>query len=99
MIIRRLSFLLVTVLAFCAVETVAVSAQSATASLSGVTIDQHDALLPGVSITVSNEDTGFQRTVNTNRDSFFVLTLLPPRLSTCLWAGRFLPSTASDAPT
>src|SRR5689334_23817014 len=42
------------------------SAQVNTATLSGTVRDESGAVLPGVSVTVQNQDTGISRTVTTN---------------------------------
>ena len=55
-----------------------VYAQGATATLSGVVLDQTGAVIPGVSIAVISIAQGFQRTTNTNEEGIFVVPLLPP---------------------
>jgi hypothetical protein len=54
------------------------SMQSPTATLSGTVVDEHDALVPDVRITVTNADTALQRKVITNGEGYFSVTLLPP---------------------
>src|SRR5258708_40259559 len=53
-------------------------AQSASATLSGTVEDEHGAVIPGVSITVTNNATGAQRQATTNGEGYFVVPLLPP---------------------
>lgn len=53
-------------------------AQGATATLSGVVIDQAGAVIPGANIAVINIAQGFQRTTTTNDEGIFVVPLLPP---------------------
>lgn len=54
------------------------SAQTTTATLSGSVVDQKDAVVPDVKISVINAAQGFQRTAVTNSDGVFVVPLLPP---------------------
>jgi len=55
-----------------------VYAQGATATLSGVVIDQTGAVITGVNIAVISIAQGFQRTATTNDEGIFVVPLLPP---------------------
>jgi hypothetical protein len=52
--------------------------QSPTATLSGVVVDESDALVRSVNITVTNADTALRRETITNGDGYFSVTLLPP---------------------
>ena len=56
----------------------AVQAQSATATLSGIVMDQNGALIRGANIAVINTAQGFQRNTVTNEEGTFVIPLLPP---------------------
>src|SRR5260370_2943877 len=53
-------------------------AQSASATLSGTVEDTNGAVIPGVTITVTNNATGAQRQTTTNGEGYFVVPLLPP---------------------
>jgi len=54
------------------------SAQGGRSEISGTVTDSGDAVLPGVTVTVTSDDTGLQRTAVTSGDGKFVLpTLLP----------------------
>ncbi|MBI4887926.1 MAG: carboxypeptidase regulatory-like domain-containing protein [Acidobacteria bacterium] len=53
------------------------SAQLSTAQLSGRVTDESGAILPGVTITVSQTDTGFMRSDVTDGNGSYVLTNLP----------------------
>jgi len=55
-----------------------VYAQGATATLSGVVMDQAGAVVPGVNIAVISIAQGFQRTTTTSDEGTFVVALLPP---------------------
>jgi hypothetical protein len=55
-----------------------VYAQSATATLSGVVIDENGAVISGANIAVISVAQGFQRTADTNEEGSFVVSLLPP---------------------
>jgi Carboxypeptidase regulatory-like domain len=54
------------------------SMQSPTATLSGTVVDERDAVVPEVKITVTNADTSLRRSVMTSREGYFSVTLLPP---------------------
>src|SRR3954466_4392530 len=73
---RFLRTLLLGVLFVSAITTVA-SAQLSTAELSGKVTDSTGAILPGVTVTVTQTDTGFTRTVVTDSDGAYLLTNLP----------------------
>jgi hypothetical protein len=53
------------------------SAQLSTAQLSGRVIDQSGAVLPGVTVTVNQTDTGLTRSVTTGTDGAYVVPNLP----------------------
>lgn len=52
--------------------------QVATASLSGTVVDESDAVVPNVKITVMNAGTALERRAVTDSDGYFVLHLLVP---------------------
>lgn len=54
------------------------NAQSATASLSGVAMDEKGAVVAGAKITLVNAATALKREAKTNSDGLFTLPLLPP---------------------
>lgn len=56
----------------------AIRAQSATASLSGIVVDEHGAVITGAEITILNLSTALQRQTRTDGDGYFVVPLLPP---------------------
>src|SRR5690348_8668530 len=62
--------------AFC--SCLLVLTQSATATLSGTILDQNGAVVPGVTVTVTNKGTSAQRQATTNEDGYFTIPLLPP---------------------
>src|SRR5689334_20367386 len=53
-------------------------AQSATATLGGVVMDENGAVISGANIAVISIAQGFQRTADTNEEGSFVVSLLPP---------------------
>lgn len=59
-------------------SSIAVYAQGATATLSGIVTDQNDAVVPGVNVAVISITQGFQRFATTNQEGTFVVPLLPP---------------------
>jgi hypothetical protein len=56
------------------------SAQITTATVSGVVADETGGVLPGVSVTITNVDTGFSRSVLTNGGGAYHAAGLPPGL-------------------
>lgn len=59
-------------------------AQTATATLTGVIVDETAAILSGVRVTVLNAETRLERTASTNGEGLFVVPLLPPGRYTVL---------------
>ena len=55
-----------------------VSAQSASATLSGTVMDEDGAVIPGVNIAVISIAQGFERNTTTNSEGIFVVPLLSP---------------------
>ena len=55
-----------------------VFAQAGTASLTGTVTDDQGAVLPGVTVTISNASNGFIRTTATAGDGTYQLLALPP---------------------
>jgi Carboxypeptidase regulatory-like domain len=53
-------------------------AQSAATSLSGLVIDEKDAVIAGAGVTLLNPATGFQRETKTNEEGIFTFHFLPP---------------------
>jgi outer membrane receptor protein involved in Fe transport len=52
--------------------------QSTTGNIEGHVVDQNGAVVPNVSITATNVDTGFSKTAQSDADGKFVIVLLPP---------------------
>lgn len=71
--------LAVTASLFCLAAVIAISAQSETgsASLEGTVRDQNGAVIQGAAVAVKNTETGLERTVTTNSEGGFVVTVLP----------------------
>lgn len=55
-----------------------VRAQSATATLSGTVVDEHDAVVAGATVSVLNPATGLKRTSTTSEAGFYSFAALPP---------------------
>jgi Carboxypeptidase regulatory-like domain/TonB dependent receptor len=53
-------------------------AQPAMATLSGMVLDEHGAVIAGARITILNLDTARQRGASTNGEGYFAIPLLPP---------------------
>ena len=64
--------------AFLLLAGASASAQQSTARLSGRVTDQSSGVLPGVTVTVTQTDTGFTRTDVTDANGSYVLPNLPP---------------------
>src|SRR5260370_20128254 len=64
-------------LALCALPFAAL-AQSSTATLSGSIVDQNNAVVPGVTVTVENTNTGLKRQATTSDQGYFTISLLQP---------------------
>ncbi len=62
---------------FLSVINVSGQSQATTGLIQGTIFDPNGAVVQGASITVKNQDTGFQRTVTSNSDGFFTAPLLP----------------------
>jgi hypothetical protein len=75
-LIVRLCLLALLILA----TAVAVFAQSqaTTGNIEGTVVDPNGAVVPNVTITANNVDTGFEKTAQTNDDGTFVLSFLQP---------------------
>src|SRR5262245_1683448 len=69
---RTLSILFVCAAA-CVIVVPAATAQSTLASLTGTIADQSGGVLPGVSVTLTNAATGFERSVTTDELGAFQL--------------------------
>jgi len=77
---KKLSFALLAISAiafFSSVAPISIFAQTATATLVGRTIDETDATLPGVKITLTQTTTGQTRTVTSDESGNYVFLLLP----------------------
>lgn len=64
-------------LALCLVFAGHAGAQTVTGTLSGRVTDATGGVVPGVKITVKNEDTGFTREATTNEEGYFLISFLP----------------------
>jgi outer membrane receptor protein involved in Fe transport len=63
--------------AVCLAAAARVAAQSATGSIEGTIVDQSGALMPGVTVTVEQLETGTTRTAVTDENGIFRMPLLP----------------------
>ena len=80
-----------------ALMTASSALAQATSTFNGRILDQGDAVLPGVTVTVTNQNTGVVRTTVTNDEGLYFMPGLEPglyRLSTDLTG--FAPSTRDD---
>lgn len=79
-LVRKVSWsALVTLLTALALPAAALGqSQATTAEINGRVADAQGGVLPGVTVTATNPETGYNRTVVTNEQGAFVLPLLPP---------------------
>ena len=61
----------------CAISAFAQS-QSTTGNIEGRVLDQNGAVVPNVSVSATNQDTGFGKTTVTSADGRYIFVLLPP---------------------
>lgn len=59
-------------------QPISVHAQNTGATLQGVVSDQQHAMLPGVTMTITNIDTGLSRSVVTDLNGWYRAAALPP---------------------
>ncbi|HTK26667.1 MAG TPA: carboxypeptidase-like regulatory domain-containing protein, partial [Pyrinomonadaceae bacterium] len=69
--------LIVVTLTLCAFTAFSQS-QSTTGNIEGRVVDQNGAVVPGVAVAATNQDTGFGKTVMTDADGNYIFVLLPP---------------------
>jgi hypothetical protein len=74
---RRVSALL-TGLAICLAFSSPASAQGGTSEINGTILDADKAVLPGVTITATNQDTGLTRVAVSGSEGRFTIPTLPP---------------------
>src|SRR6266508_1634885 len=60
-----------------ALTTVSVLAQTSTSSITGRVVDSRDAILPGATVTVTNEATGLSQTQTTTESGVYAFASLP----------------------
>src|SRR5687767_15408747 len=79
-LVRKMSWsLLAVLLAAAALPPQALAqSQATTAEINGRVADAQGGVLPGVTVTATNPETGYSRTAVTNEEGVFVLPLLPP---------------------
>ncbi|HEX6624000.1 MAG TPA: carboxypeptidase regulatory-like domain-containing protein [Pyrinomonadaceae bacterium] len=59
-------------------QRVAAQSEASTGQIAGSVKDPNDAAVPNASVTVTNTQTGLQRTATTSEDGLYTLVLLPP---------------------
>lgn len=58
--------------------TVFTQSQSTSGNIEGRVVDSNGAVIPGISISATNQDTGFGKTTVTDSDGNYIFVLLPP---------------------
>jgi hypothetical protein len=84
MLSSRLAFRLLLLATLCLSTLVSARAQSATATLGGMVVDQNGALVASASVTATNTATGLERRASTSDNGTFTIPLLPPSTYTLL---------------
>ncbi len=56
----------------------AAQSQSTTGNIEGRVVDPNGAVVPGVSVTAKNQDTGFAKSTSSDSDGNYIFVLLPP---------------------
>ena len=59
-------------------QTILGQSQATTGNIEGRVVDQQGAAVPNVSVTATSQETGLEKTVQSNDEGNFVLPLLPP---------------------
>lgn len=73
----RKIFILLAMMTFL-VAGVFAQSQATTGNIEGNVVDSTGAVVPNVTVTATNQDTGFEKTTQTNGDGNFILPLLQP---------------------
>lgn len=73
---RKLLISLIIMLAF--VASGLAQSQSTSGNIEGRVVDQNGAVVPGVAVSTTNQDTGFGKTATTDSDGNYIFVLLPP---------------------
>ncbi|REJ79232.1 MAG: carboxypeptidase regulatory-like domain-containing protein [Acidobacteria bacterium] len=76
--LRPRMFLVLMAVFACAILVGSVSAQSGTSRINGNVTDQTGAAVPGATVTISNPNTGFRRTVTTDNGGNYSFPGIPP---------------------
>lgn len=94
---RRLVVVIVPLVLAWSQLPVQLSAQQGTAEVRGRALDQQGAVLPGVTVVVTNQDTGIYREVVSNTDgTYFVTGIVPGRYQIAAELSGFKKSTRRD---
>ncbi|QQS42774.1 MAG: TonB-dependent receptor [Acidobacteriota bacterium] len=72
-----LSLFVLAAFVFMFAASASAQSQTTTGLIQGTVYDSAGAVVPGASVTVTNTETGFTRTVTSNSDGFFTAPLLP----------------------
>lgn len=73
---RKLIFLLASTL--CLITFSFGQSQSTTGNIEGRVVDQNGAVVPGVTVTATNQDTGLSKVVQSDDEGNYIFVLLPP---------------------
>src|SRR4029079_19070858 len=73
---KKLAFVFFTIVSLAIVSFS--QSQSTTGNIEGRVVDQNGAVVPGISVSATNQDNGFGKTVMTDADGNYIFVLLPP---------------------
>ncbi len=73
----RKLLILMAITIVCSISAFAQS-QATTGNIEGRVVDSNGAIVPGASISATNQDTGFSKTVSSDSDGNYIFVLLPP---------------------
>jgi hypothetical protein len=76
--VRAASYLALVAVVFLWPAVARAQSRATTAEVNGRIVDTQGGILPGVTVTARNAETGYTRSVVTNEEGVYVLTLLPP---------------------
>ncbi len=71
-------FCLLALLILATASAVLAQSQATTGNIEGTVVDPNGAVVPNVTVTATNVDTGFEKTTQANDDGTFVLSFLQP---------------------
>lgn len=84
-------------LLFCLIFSISIIAQTINGTISGTVVDQQKAAIPGADVTVTNNETGFERSAVTDENGAFRVGGLPVGNYTVRIVGKGFSPTVKDS--